>query len=74
MQQHFPNIPLATAIAGGAVISRLLDVLADKGLLSREEILAILGNAQRSLTPTADQTTIEAARVVGRWQTRFKNR
>jgi hypothetical protein len=53
MQQHFPNIPLATAIAGGAVISRLLAVLADKGLLSREEILAILGDAQRCLTPTA---------------------
>jgi hypothetical protein len=44
MQQHFPNIPLASAIAAGAVISRLLDVLANKGL-SREEILAILGEA-----------------------------
>ena len=74
MQQHFPNIPLASAIAGGAVISRLLDVLANKGLLTGQEILAILGDAQRSLAPTSDPTTVEAARVVGGWQRRFENR
>ena len=74
MQQPFPNIPLASAIAGGAVISRLLDVLVNKELLSRGEILAILGDAERSLAPTSDPTTVDAARVVGGWQRRFKNR
>jgi hypothetical protein len=72
--QNLPNIPLASAIAGGAVVWRLLEVLANKGILSSEEIRTILGDAQRALANSPDDTVIAGARVVGSWYDRFKSR
>jgi hypothetical protein len=72
--QNLPNIPLASAIAAGAVVWRLLEVLADKGILSGGEIRTILGEAQRALANSPDETVIAGARVIGSWHDRFKSR
>src|SRR5262249_14988084 len=68
------NIPLSTAIAGGAVIGSLLDTLVAKGVLNRDDVQSILTNAQSSLVSATDSDIIMAARIVSGWFQKFTDR
>jgi hypothetical protein len=68
------NLPLATAIAGGAVISALLDALVKKGVLTGTEIQKVLSEAQGALVSSPDLDVAEAARIVSGWYQQFAHR
>jgi hypothetical protein len=62
MQQQTPNIPLSMAVGAGAVLMTLLDALVAKGLLSKEDVRSLLGEARRLLMSSANQNATEAIR------------
>jgi hypothetical protein len=67
MQQQTPNYPLSMVMAAGAVNAALLNILVAKGLLSRDEVRSLLGDAQRLLTTSTDPNATEGARLIDKW-------
>jgi hypothetical protein len=71
MQQQTPNYPLSMAMANGAVNAALLNILVAKGLLSRDEVRSLLGDAKRFLMTSTDPNATEGARLIDRWAVSF---
>jgi hypothetical protein len=74
MQQQTPNIPLSMAMGAGAVLMTLLDAMVAKGLLSKEDVRSLLGEARRVLMSSADPNATEATRIVDKVVGRYSDR
>lgn len=59
--------PQATALAGGAIASAILDVLFDKGILTLDEARSVLDKAMHAIGPVIQvpgSGGLEASRIV----------
>jgi hypothetical protein len=59
-----PDTPLSAAIAGGAIVGPLLDILIAKGIVSHDEVRSILTSARSILANASSEDAIEGARII----------
>jgi hypothetical protein len=66
-----PDTSFSNAIAGGAIVGPLLDVLITKGLIQHDEVRSILTGAERILANATSEDAMEAARIIAEWLQKF---